>query len=96
MSTILITFHSSRHVLCSVVATGVLALTAHSVFGIGTTVINFDDVNVPGGDGNQIVVPGNLYASSGVLFSTGNLDTDSIAVGSTVNFAKLNDDMQIQ
>jgi hypothetical protein len=94
-SAILMTFDSSRHVLCTVVAAGVLALTAHSVFGFSTTVINFDDVSVPGGDGNQSVFPGNLYASSGVLFSTGNLDTDTIAVGGTVNFAKLNDEMQI-
>ena len=88
-------FRSFRPLVCSIVATGLLALAAHSVFGIGTTVINFDDVSVPGGDGNQSVFPGNLYASSGVLFSTGNLDTDTIAVGGTVNFAKLNDDMQI-
>src|SRR5262245_59546874 len=62
---------------------------------LAATTINFDDVTVPGGDCNQSVFPGNLYATSDVLFSTGNLNTDSIALGYVVAFAKLNDNIEI-
>jgi hypothetical protein len=79
--------------LCLVAHVGVCGVAAR--FATAQTVVNFDDVNVPGGDGNESTYAGNLYASSGVLFSTGDLDADLFAVGDLISYAKLNDNIDI-
>jgi hypothetical protein len=59
--------------------------------------INFDDVDTRFAFGNVVglsrvaFVPGDHYASQGVLFSTGKISTDYFSVGDQLSFSKIND-----
>jgi hypothetical protein len=59
--------------------------------------INFDDIDTRFAFGNVVglsrvaFVPGDHYASQGVLFSTGKISTDYFSVGDQLSFSKLHD-----